>query len=340
MLAVALLFCCACGQTPPAAERELPIKGYGLSPRGFPADYSQLAQFFDEVSRLAHGGVMFNGAWRSDVVGGSDAGQIPQPAALVMQQAAAGYTPIIVFGWRSEDALHLSVPANPTNNWTNAEAANLFRQMLVEFASEHHPPYLFLGNENDGYYANDPEDYARWIQFYDQAYSAIKAASPSTMVGPIFQYERLSGNGAFSQWTQLLWGALDAHDLAKVDIVGITLYPWLGVSTPEEIPAGYLAPLLERIDGKPIAITETGWPGEDLGLDAPWEQSPDAQVRYVAALRKMLSGADIDIINWLFLNPMTGADTSFEARAFGSISLRDAQGEERPVYDLWVDYLP
>lgn len=337
-----LLILAACAQTPtPQTETTFSvIKGYGLSPQGFPADYSQLPDFFAEVSAMPSGGVMFNGAWRGDIAAGTDAGEIPAPAALVMEQAASGYTPIIVFGWRSEDSVHLTVPANSANDWTNAEAANLFRQMLVEFASQYHPPYLFLGNENDGYFISNPQDYVRWVEFYNQAYAAIKAVSPETMIGPVFQYERLSGQGTFSQWTEPAWGALEAHDLANVDIVGITLYPWLGVASSQDIPDDYLAPLLSRIGDKPIAITETGWPAEDLVGDAPWEQSPQAQVDYVEMLRGLLAEVNIKILNWLFLNPIANGGDSFEANAFGSISLRDANGEKRPVYDLWLDFQP
>jgi hypothetical protein len=316
------------------------IKGYGLSPQGFPADYSQLPAFFNEAASLPNGGVMFNGSWRDDAVGGSDAGQIPQPAIAVMQGAAAGYTPIIVFGWRSEAGSFISVPANPDNDWSNTRAADLFVDMVADLALQYQPPFLFLGNESDGYYLSNSEDYSRWIGVYDRAYAAVKVASPHTQVGPVFQYERLSGQGTFSGWTEPAWGALETHDLANVDIVGITLYPWLGIANPEEIPTDYLVPLLDRIGDKPIAITETGWPGEDLGLNTAWEQSESAQLRYVEALKLILKDADVRILNWLYLYPIADPQASVAFQTFGSISLRNAAGEKRPVYDIWTDFLP
>jgi hypothetical protein len=339
-LIVLLLAACAAEAVPAQPAVPTLVKGYGLSPQGFPADYSQLPAFFAEVASLPNGGVMFNGAWRSDAVGGSDAGQIPQPAIAVMNGAEAGFTPIIVFGWRSEDANFISVPANPVNDWSNAQAADLFVRMVADFALQAQPPHLFLGNENDGYFISNPEDYANWITVYDRAYAAIKAASPQTRVGPVFQYERMSGQGTFSQWTESAWGALEAHDLANVDLVGITLYPWLGVATPEEIPADYLAPLLERIGDIPIAITETGWPGEDLGVETAWEQSESAQVRFVNALSGILTDVDVRVLNWLYLYPIADPQAATAFQTFGSISLRNAAGEKRPVYDLWAEFQP
>ena len=318
------------------------IKGYGISPLGFPTDYSKFGDFLSEVGGLPYGGVMFNGAWREDVAGGSDAGEVPATAATVVQQAGVyGYTPIIVFGWRSSDTdLHLSTAANPTNDWTNEDAKALFKKMLVNFAGGYHPPYLFLGNESDAYYIANPEDYARWVAFYNDAYDAIKAVSPETQVGPIFQYERLSGQGTFSQWTTPQWGALDAHDLSRVDILGLTLYPWLGSPTPEDVPDDYFAPLLQRIGDKPVAITETGWPGDAMGMQLAWEASPDAQLRYVDTLRRILPEVNLKILNWLHLNQMAPSPQSEAIQEFVSIALRDAQGNKRPIYDAWVQFQP
>lgn len=340
----------ACGQPLPATTTPVQtaeasgdsgvIKGYGISPLGFPTDYSRFPDFLAEVGDLPNSGVMFNGAWRQDVSNGSDAGEIPPTAIGLVQEAANyGYTPIIVFGWRTEQQLHVGVPANPTNDWTNAEAKALFMRMLVDFAA-YHPPYLFLGNESDAYYIDNPEDYARWIAFYNEAYDAIKAVSPETQIGPIFQFERMSGQGYINHWTTHYWDALEAHDLSKVDIVGITLYPWLSVATPEEIPNDYLDALIEHIGDKPIAITETGWPGDPLGLQTAWEASPEAQLRFVDALARILAGANVRILNWLHLYQMDVDPASTSFAEFMSISLRDAQGAKRPIYDVWVEFQP
>ncbi|UYN88964.1 MAG: hypothetical protein KIT08_07650 [Anaerolineales bacterium] len=343
-LVIATLFT-ACAQPPsPATLPATPagsavLKGYGISPLGFPADFSQYPQFLEEVASLPNGAVMFNGAWRDSI---DSSGQPPQAAAGLMLAAAQyGFTPIIVFGWRSSNAqLHLDLPSDPTNNWSNPGARSLFIEMLAGFATQHQPPYIFLGNESDDYFIAQPKDYLRWIEVYNQAYDAIKAASPGTQVGPIFQYERMAGLGVLNGWSEPHWGALDAHDMTKVDILGITLYPWFSASTPAEIPDGYLAPLLQRTGATPIAVTETGWPADTLGLQTPWEASPQVQVRYVEALARITSCAEIRILNWLFINPINALPDSLEVQLFGSISLRDADGEKRPVYDAWLNFSP
>src|SRR3990172_12915950 len=48
----------------PAPDAGEVIKGYGISPQGFPSDFSHFIDFLKEVGSLPNGGVMFNGAWR------------------------------------------------------------------------------------------------------------------------------------------------------------------------------------------------------------------------------------------------------------------------------------
>jgi hypothetical protein len=267
-------------------------KGFGLSPQGFPLDYGKIPQFYAELQQIPNGGVMWNGAWRDDLEDGTDAGQIPTAAAATMESAALfGVRSIIVFGWRSDQTVYLKVPANSTNDWTNTEARELFLTMLIEFVTTYSPPLLFLGNENDFYFEQSPGDYANWIDFYETAYDTIQVLSPGTEVGPVFNYEHLAGAGALAGWTTPRWGALTAHDLTKIDVVGVTVYPFFHYSSPTSVPSEYLNPLVAQVGLKPLAITETGWPAEVLGgLNPPWEVSDTSQVAYVPRLSAVTQG--------------------------------------------------
>ena len=327
----------------PGCDNGIVVKGFGISPLGYPLDSSGLGDFFTEVGSMPVGGVMWNGGWRDDLVGGSDSGTIPEAAVYIMATSDLyDFVPVSVFGWRSGDTIYLSLPANVTNDWSNSEARAAFRSMLVEYADTYQPPYLFIGNENSRYYELNPTDYVNWIAFYDDAYDAIKSVTSDTMVGPVFHYEHLSGQGALIAETTPHWHALDLHDLAKIDILGVTVYPFLNFETPGEIPTNYLDPLVSRIGATPLAITETGWPAEDLGaVVMPWQESAAAQLTYLSRLGAMLQGKRIRIVNWLFLNPMVdpgGSTTDWQI--FGSISIRDGLGGERPVYQQWLDFCP
>lgn len=319
------------------AARKLHLKGFGLSPRGFPLDYSHLADFLTEVGQMKRGGVFWNGAWRDSV---AQSGQLPAAAELLLQNSSVyNYTPILCFGWRSGTTLLLDVPADSTKNWTNTAAQALFRQMLVNCATQYHPPYIFIGNENSNYYEQDAADYARWVQFYNSVYDEIKKVSPQTKVGVIFNFEHLSGRGTLVGWsTATYWEALNAHDLNKIDIVGITLYPWFYYQHAGEVPIDYLQVLFDRIGDKAISITETGWPAEDLGSGGTWTSSAQEQNNYVPKVFSLISGKDCPIVNWLFLNFMVddGAHST-PWKMFGSVSLRDAVNIDRPALAIWLE---
>lgn len=331
------------GDSVPAAPADTLFRGFGLSPSGFPLDFNKIEAFFAEVGSFPGGAVMQNGPWRDDVVGGSDAGTIPAAHRAVMDRAGShGYTPIAVFGWRGEAGNFLTMPGDATNDWTSPTARSAFLSMIADFAATYRPPYIFLGNESDFYFEEDPVDYGRWLDVYHDAYAAIKAASPATRVGPVFNFEHLAGVGGLNQWTVPHWGALDQHDFTRVDVVGLTLYPWFGHARAAEIPADYLAPLLSRIAGTPLAITETGWPAENLvGSPLPWEVGEGEQVDYAQRLSSVLSGAQLEFVNWLFLNAMAVSGSSPDShKIFGSISIRSASGAKRPIYDLWANWAP
>ncbi len=318
------------------------VSALALSPEGFPADYSASAAFFAEAATFPTPGVVWNGAWRDAP---ANAGAIPAGAeAVAAQSAAGGMTGIFVFGWRSGDRPDLNVPSDATNDWSNTAASELYAKAVASFAATYHPTYLFLGNENDYYYAQNPDDYARWIAAYNVAYDAVHAASPSTLVGPVFQYEHLSGLGKLAGMTSPNWGALSAHDLGKVDVVGLSLYPFFSYTSPGEVPTDYLSPIVDLLPNTPIVITETGWPASKPdGFEAPWVASPESQAAYAAALPGLVrgaAGADVRAVTWLYLFPPVPASRGgLGGQAydiFGSISLRDEAGSKRPVYDVWA----
>lgn len=215
--------------------------------------------------------------------------------------------------------------------------------MVTEFAATFQPPFVFLGNENSFYFEENPKDYANWITFYNDAYAAVKSKSPGTLVGPVFNFEHLSGSGRLAAYTRPHWEALAAHDPGKMDVVGLTVYPWLQYREPDAIPDGYLDPVLERVKGLPIAITETGWPADKApGLQAQWEISEIAQVDFISRLSAMVRGKDVRMVNWLFLHPIQGigADASMEHKIFAGVSLYDQSGNKRPAYDAWLRFEP
>ncbi len=332
----------SCDDTPTNSTAAGVIRCVGVSPRGFPENYSSLREFYTEVGAMVSSGVLWNGPWRDDLQNGTDAGRVPSAAMSISRSGLLfDFTPVVIFGWRSGRTVFLNMPEDARNNWGNTAARDRFVEMLRRYAATSKPRFIFLGNENDYYYEYAPEDYGRWIEAYNAAYDAVKSVSPATKVGPVFNYEHLAGLGALNGRDVPHWGALGAHDLDRVDIVGLTVYPWMRYAHAADVPSGYLDPIVSRIGARPIAVTETGWPAENLGeLNPPWETSPAAQVAYLGRLEQMLRGRRVSIVNWLNLNQMTDPGGSpLDWKLFGSVALRDTRGSQRPVYSRWMRFM-
>lgn len=309
--------------------------GYGFSPEGFPFDFSQADSFYQEVANTCDGGIVFaNSNWRDS---DSSSGIIPnfQKTISSLQPSPHGYVDMVNFGWATYPVLYLNVPDNNTNNWTNADAKNLFLQMLINFSDSLQPAYLFIGNEINFYFEQDSIDYLNFVSFFEQAHDSIKAHSPNTKVGTTFNYEDLAGVGTLNNWTIPHWNALTAFDSSKIDVLGITLYPFFSYATANAVPLTYLDPLFSRWGNKAVVFTETGWPADSMvGV---WSSSPQQQVDYVNKLFAMIDGKNVEAINWLFLYYLMDY-SSLSNKIFCSIAMKDSLGNDRPALSVWQSY--
>lgn len=312
------------------------LRGFALSPEGFPEDYSRTEAFFDEVQSLGRGSVLSNSAWRDDLQDGTDAGEIPEAAELVASQSRMnGVEPVTVFGFHSGAELFISVPGNDVNDWSNTDAVAAFAGMAAGFAEQYEPKFLFLGNETDFYAEQDPDGYEAWTAAYRTIRSAVKDANPETAVGTVFNVEHMLGRGVFSGWNTPQTQAWTLHDETTIDVVGLTIYPYLGTADPADIPSSYLDDVVDLIGDRPIVITETGWPADDAGSVVAWLPGEDEQVTFAQRLDAMIAGKNVRAAHWLFLYPATSGLPQNELVTFGSVSVRDENGEKRPVYGFW-----
>lgn len=308
--------------------------GYGVSPEGHPYDFSKFGDFLQEVAYMCDGGVVYaNTGWRDSY---ATSGQIPnlQKIISLLQPIPYGYVDMVTFGWRSGDTLLLRVPGDDTNNWSNATAKSLFLQMLINAADSLQPTYLFIGNEISMYWVLDSSDYLNWVNFYNEAYDSVKVHSPDTKVGTVFNYEHLAGVGVLTGWNTPHWGSLDALDTSKIDILGLTVYPFFSYKTANEVPLDYLDSIFDRIDDKAIAITETGWPADSF--IGSWTSSPAQQVDYVNKLFDIIEGHNVEVVNWLFLNYLMDTADTDPNKIFCSVAMRDSLGNDRPALSVWL----
>lgn len=214
-----------------------------------------------------------------------------------------------------------------------------FLQMLATFASTYHPRYLFVGNEVDFYMEYRPADYANWASFYNQAYDTVKAHSPATKMGTVISYDHIAGCAASVGWTTSYWNALDQLDSARIDVLGLTLYPFFNAATANAVPLTYLDSLYQHWGNKPFSVVETGWPADSLQA-TPWMCSEQQQIDYINRFFTMTAGQNLESVNWIFLH-YNQQHASPEEKVFCSIAMYDSLGNPRQqVLNAWLAHCP
>ena len=203
-----------------------------------------------------------------------------------------------------------------------AEASNPeFRILWVDearkIAEEFQPEYLSLGNEINDYFYYNPNDLENYLTLFDEAYSAIKQASPNTQVMVVFSYTHLIDNNQ--------WNLFDRFQ--RADIIGLTTYPWKHFSDPEEIDGHYYSRLNQYIK-KPVAFTEIGWAGNET-----------EQAEFLVRFLELTKDMDTEMVNWLFLHEieLEGIGKSVFSPESTTIALKKVDGTKKEIYDVWLD---
>jgi hypothetical protein len=201
---------------------------------------------------------------------------------------------------------------------SNSEFRKLWVKEAGNIAREFQPEYFSLGNEINDYFYFNPDDLEGYLTLFDEAYTAIKEASPSTQVMVVFSYTHLIDNNQ--------WELLDSFRGA--DIIGLTTYPWKHFNSPGEIDRDYYA-RLNQYTTKPVAFTEIGWAGDET-----------EQAEFLVSFLELTEAIDnIEMVNWLFLHPteLEGIGKSVFSPESANIALKNADGTTREIYDVWLD---
>ncbi len=200
---------------------------------------------------------------------------------------------------------------------------NTIREVLGNFDLE----YLAFGVEANRLIPEVSQ--AAWLDYvtaYREVYDLVKFHSPDTKVFPIFQLEYLKGAAMLSGLEiEPHWEVLDDFE-GKLDLVGLTIYPFLEYSSVTEIPPDYYDEIPEKIDPS-IAITEMAWLSEDVGIV---QGSEEAQVEFLLGILDATRNWELEMMLYSFLYEPSGVDL------FASAALNTTEGEAKEVYLYWL----
>jgi hypothetical protein len=302
----------------------------GLIPPHFPdssaEDWTRMYESLHETGPLL-------GAYTNWSDSAEKAGQVPGVISTAFGLAPTyGFTPFVALGF-ARDVAEGGVES--TVAWDDPTQRELAVRAAVAVASQFEPPFLALGVEVNSLYESDPAAFDGYVAAYAEMYDAIKAASPATLVFPVFQLEAMKGAGYLtgkSAGRQPQWALLEKF-AGRMDLAAFTTYPFFDFPSPASMPDDYYAGITEHTSA-PLAFTEIGWPSAPLSAapESDYGGSPDEQVAFVRRLAELTRDLNVRAELWSFPNDL-GSKLGYTA--FESVSLRDNAGTAKPALSEW-----
>lgn len=346
MIRWSMILVAACGSSSPSIDAppgavDTPVDagkrpidlGVTWTPIGYPAPTTADRAAFYASAHDYGTTLAVHRPWRASR---ATAGQPDQFVAPILSEAtAAGIELMYGYGFDARDAQggsDLSSDGEPANDtWTNSETRTKFCAVGVAYATAHHPRYMFLGNEMDGYYRDYRSDWANWVTELAACRDAIHAASPSTLVFTTFQLEFVKGQAIKTGRPHV---AADWQPIADVesavDGIGFTSYPYFEYETPADMPATYYSEIAQHTQ-KPVLFTELGWTANPA---APYTGSAAEQAAFVDRFFTLTAGMGVRYAVYLAQNDFPTAIVG-PTSAFYQIGLRDPQGVARAADAAW-----
>jgi hypothetical protein len=218
----------------------------------------------------------------------------------------------------------------------------------AEYIVDHmKPDYLVIGVEVNILLRDRPDLWADYLDLHRATYQALKARYPSLpiMVSffcvPFFAGESLPDEAP--QQDRAL-----AALLPYTDIVGFSVYPFISSLLADSVPADYFSRLFAGARGKPVAITESGYPAREWSITvnhAPvlFNGTPEKQDSF---LSRMLTAARQYRLRFVCWFAVRDYDSLWDkmGRSDGLLIWRDTglfdeNGAPRPALETWDRWL-
>lgn len=222
-------------------------------------------------------------------------------------------------------------PGNANRDLADPALRSAFVAEATYIAVNYQPAFLALGLEINSTYERNPQQYARFLEAYREAYRAVKAAVPETQVFVTFQYEQLLGVIPWEPPHPPRWQLLGDY-AGSADLLGITTYPSFAYPVARKVPPDYYRQALDHSSLR-LAFASVGYASAE-GRDGVNSATPPEQRRF---LERVLMEADE------FASPLliwfVGRDAEYlttpPVDLLSSIGLRTVRDEPKEAWGVW-----
>ncbi len=196
--------------------------------------------------------------------------------------------------------------------------------------------YISIGNEVDVYLQAQPNEWAPYTGFYQDAVAYLHSSSPALLVGVTTTFAGYS-----------VASTAEVHTLnAPSDVIILTYYPLQGDSQalPATSPTTDIPLMLKLADGKPIVLQEAGYPS-----GTPNASSEASQQQFVTSLFQAWrdAGSNLPFLSYFLLYDFDQPTCAALGTYYGSqdpaflsylctLGLRHSDGSPKAAWNTFV----
>lgn len=245
------------------------------------------------------------------------------------------------------ESTNMPLPGEWANRtWSSPEVITAYINFSSDMIDRFNPTYFEYGTEVGELIINDIDGFNDYLVFAEAVYTELKIRYPNLILTTSTTLKTPSSdrmNLIIENYDQLM---------PYTDVLGVSVYPYVFFDhndrgDPNNLPTNWLSQATAIANGKPIAISETGWIGENLSIpefDYSEKSDPDKQSLFVSELLSEANALNAEYVIWWTVadydalwNDTLGQDPL--AKIWKDIGLYDEDQLPRIGLNTWDDWL-
>ena len=231
-------------------------------------------------------------------------------------------------------------------SWSSQEVITAYINFAIDMIDRFQPTHFEYGTEVSELILNDPAGYLEFLVFAEAVHTSLSILYPDLKL-----MTSVAIKSPASDEMQLIEASMSSI-MPFTDVLGISAYPYVFFNhddrgDPANLPSDWLMQVNTIADGKPLAMSETGWIGESL--DIPEFQysevsDPTKQAAYMTVLLQAAEDMNLEFVIWW---TVTDFDTLWNdtlaqdpiAKIWKDIGLYDQDQMARNSLQTWDSWL-